>query len=227
MQSTSLLKGYAIAGLVMVGSAFAGAQMVTNDRWLPPPSGVYVDDVPVPMNFGSTSHQLLPGATWFGFSNCILPPAVPTPLTTRTRMTGTLRDTAFAVDSFFDIFVDLDMVVGPVVGSPVEVIPIEIVALHLTSVNPIPLPSGVQIRENPGLPSLGQTTIVPLGGGMYHIDSFFDVFTELSLDGGQTWIPGDRPAHMRLTSGPVPEPATLALGGAALAAALRRRVRRA
>lgn len=225
MQSTSLLKGYAVAGLVMAGGAFASAQMVTNDRWLPPPSGVYVDDGTTPIVFGASGSLLFPGATWFGFSNCILPPAAPTTLTTRTRMTGTVRQGT--VDSFFDIFIDLDMVVGPVVGSPVEVVPIEIVALHLTSVNPIPLPSGVQIRENPGPPSLGQTTITPLGGGQYHIDSFFDVFTELSLDGGQTWNQGNRPAHMRLTSGPVPEPMTLALGGAALAAALRRRVRRA
>ena len=46
----------------------------------------------------------------------------------------------------------------------------------------------LMIRESPTLPSLGRTAITDLGG-MYRIDSFFDVFTELSLDGGQTWLP--------------------------------------
>ena len=42
----------------------------------------------------------------------------------------------------------------------------------------------IEIRESPSLPSTGQTTITDLGGGLYQIDSFFDVFTELSVDGG-------------------------------------------
>ena len=45
---------------------------------------------------------------------------------------------------------------------------------------------GVMIRESPSRPSLGQTKITDIGVGLYHIDSFFDVFTELSLDGGAT-----------------------------------------
>lgn len=48
--------------------------------------------------------------------------------------------------------------------------------------------SNIQIRESPALESLGQTTITDLGGGLYEIDSFFDVFTELSVDGGP-WMP--------------------------------------
>ncbi len=43
---------------------------------------------------------------------------------------------------------------------------------------------GLMIRESPTQESRGSTAITDLGGGMYHIDSFFDVFTELSLDGG-------------------------------------------
>ena len=42
----------------------------------------------------------------------------------------------------------------------------------------------IEIRESPSLPSPGQTTVVDLGGGQYQIDSFFDVYTELSIDGG-------------------------------------------
>ena len=65
------------------------------------------------------------------------------------------------------------------------------------------------LRENPTLQSLGQTTVTDIGGGLYRIDSFFDVFTELSLDGGSSWIPNEGgPTHMTL----VPEPSGYALG---------------
>lgn len=45
------------------------------------------------------------------------------------------------------------------------------------------------IRESPTRASHGRTAITNLGGGTFQIDSFFDVFTELSVDGGQTWHP--------------------------------------
>ncbi len=93
----------------------------------------------------------------------------------------------------------------------------EIIAMNLTgSIGP----TTVVVRESPSMQSLGSTTITDLGGGLYEIDSFFDVFTELSVDGGPFY--GDLsggPSRMELC----PEPATmslLALGGLAL---LRRR----
>jgi hypothetical protein len=80
----------------------------------------------------------------------------------------------------------------------------------------------VSVRESPTLRSSGMVAITDEGGGMYRIDSFFDVFTELSVDGGQTWLPDVAgPHHMTL----VPEPSTLlllALGGIALARKVRR-----
>jgi hypothetical protein len=45
----------------------------------------------------------------------------------------------------------------------------------------------VLIRESPTKASTGKTAITDLGGGMFRVDSFFDVFTELSTDCGQTW----------------------------------------
>ncbi|MBN1457375.1 MAG: PEP-CTERM sorting domain-containing protein [Sedimentisphaerales bacterium] len=85
----------------------------------------------------------------------------------------------------------------------------EIISMSLsgnTSLGPI------IVRESPTLSSMGITSITDIGGGSYDITSFFDVFTELSVDGGQTWIPCDASTRMTL----VPEPATLcllALGG--------------
>ena len=72
------------------------------------------------------------------------------------------------------------------------------------------LPAGVLIRESPTLQSIGQTTIEDLGGGVFKIDSFFDVFTELSLDNGNNFVPADRPGRVDLM---MPEPASLALLG--------------
>ncbi len=64
------------------------------------------------------------------------------------------------------------------------------------------LPKGVQIRESPTKASLGRTTLSAVGGGGedYQIDSFFDIFTEASTDGGQSWYPaitGPHPVKLR------------------------------
>jgi hypothetical protein len=141
-------------------------------------------------------------------------------------------------DSFFDVFTEVSLdggmtwlpmtsqghalwtfAVYPAVGG-VETIEAEMVSLNITGGG---LPPDVMIRESPTRASGGGGSRTVLGGGGgYQIDSFFDVFTELSVDGGMSWYEGNIPLHMDGT----PEPATLsllALGG--LAALLRRRRR--
>jgi len=60
---------------------------------------------------------------------------------------------------------------------------------------------------------------------MFHIDSFFDVFTELSIDGGASWIPSTASTHVDLA--PLPEPGSLTLLGVAALGLMARRRRRA
>lgn len=60
----------------------------------------------------------------------------------------------------------------------------------------------VEIRESPSIHSTGSTTITQLGNGQFHIDSFFDVFTELSVDGGTSFIASNDPAKMELLPPP-------------------------
>ena len=50
------------------------------------------------------------------------------------------------------------------------------------------LPGGIMVRESPSKASLGRTSVRTDGSG-YQISSFFDIFTEVSLDGGATWSP--------------------------------------
>ncbi len=149
-----------------------------------------------------------------------------------------------SLDSFFDVFVEVEL--PPLThgalgglgsftfahpgGSPIlpsdplplvpAVIDIEILSLELTAVP-------FMLRESPTLPSLGQAWAEDLGGGQFRIDSFFDIFTELSLDGGQSWLPSAGPTHMQLRQGVhIPEPAgmlVLALGLLAVGVSLRRR----
>ena len=96
----------------------------------------------------------------------------------------------------------------------------EIVSMSLSGNTPM---GPIIIREDPYRASTGSTDITDIGGGLYHIDSFFDVFTELSNDGGNSWIACDYSTRLFL----VPEPGTLVMLGMAslslLAYAWRRR----
>lgn len=109
------------------------------------------------------------------------------------------------------------------VGNTTGTFQTEMLSMSLAGTSPF---GPFMIRESPTLASLGMTSIADIGGGMYHIDSFFDVFTELSIDGGATWIP-DAQGPARVTLGPIiPEPATASLwvlGGMLAALAARRR----
>src|SRR5204863_6996918 len=52
------------------------------------------------------------------------------------------------------------------------------------------LPAGVMVRESPSKASLGRTSIRQNPAtGQYMISSFFDIFTEISVDGGATGCP--------------------------------------
>src|SRR6185295_11164690 len=76
----------------------------------------------------------------------------------------------------------------------------EMLSMNLSGNSPV---GPFMIRESPTLQSLGATNTTPVGG-QFLINSFFDVFTELSLDGGQSWMPSTTgPGHVTL----VPEPA--------------------
>jgi hypothetical protein len=65
-----------------------------------------------------------------------------------------------------------------------------------------------EVRQNPVLPSLGQTTITEIAPHKFQVTSFFDVFAEVSLNNGP-FVPG--PQRHAVVTAPVPEPASLGL----------------
>lgn len=73
--------------------------------------------------------------------------------------------------------------------------------------------------QDANMKSLGRTSIEDIGGGRFRIESFFDVFMELSLDQGLTWndciVPAGQAACGRVAL--IAEPGTLALTAAVLA----------
>jgi hypothetical protein len=74
--------------------------------------------------------------------------------------------------------------------------------VELLALSPMNVPPGTQVmlRESPTRASTGKTSVrsLPAPAGGYRISSFFDVFTEVSLDGGQTWSSVVNPTHLEL-----------------------------
>lgn len=80
---------------------------------------------------------------------------------------------------------------------------------------------------NGGPPTTGQTTVTTSNPG-FMVSSFFDVFTEISLDGGGTWIPqSNAPTTVGLQATPEPASFVLVAAGCLAAALWRRRAARA
>ncbi len=139
-------------------------------------------------------------------------------------------------ESFFDIFTDLE--VGGTTYTPTSPGQIEFSMTCVSDESGIRtfdnellrvstsgggfnlfITDDIVLRESPTIASTGQTVITDLGGGMYNIDSFFDIYTELSVDSGLSWTPGDKAMRMVL----YPEPATVLLLGLGGIALLRKR----
>ena len=71
--------------------------------------------------------------------------------------------------------------------------------MNLLTIQGGTLPPGVMIRESPTLPSYGGLSIAPGSGGGFNFNSYFDIYTEVSFDGGQTYAPSVGNTEVYLT----------------------------
>ncbi len=145
----------------------------------------------------------------------------------------------FVVDSFFDVFTVISVDGGPFesqtnIGEMITRLTrtpnggttgswdTEILSMSLSgNVHDIPVEYRLRLTQ----PSPGETKLTDLGGGEFQVDSFFDVFTEISVDGG-LWQPQANPGRI-VTTLITPEPTSMALMLIGLGAlSLSRRKRR-
>jgi hypothetical protein len=208
--STVLVIGAGIASVFVTSLALcsaASAGIITTDPSLPPNQGGYFLLTP-PVKY------ILPGPLvidlfdifHFGFTNIIRIPAgadelefFDSTVTGNVSINGGPKSPVMLTGS-------VETEVFGKTGNTTGSFQTEMLQLNLTG-------GGIMVRESPTLQSLGQTTITDLGGGSFKIDSFFDIFTELSMDGGQTWTPATGLERVEL----VHEPGSLVLLVAGLA----------
>ncbi len=104
-----------------------------------------------------------------------------------------------------------------VTEGPIHQFDVSVLSLELADSN------GIRLRESPTLLSSGQILRRDLPDGQFVVASFFDVFVEMSLDGGATWTPANSSVQFQTV---VPEPASLllaVLAASGLICARRRR----
>ena len=210
MQTPLVLRVVLCVVFVLGWSATASAGYVTSDDLLPPPRFESGEIDGTNYTYDGLDRRIRTD------NNIVLPPRMPAPAPD------------FPAESFFDVYYELEFYDGDswdwwtgdtsmlmrldtVLDDEITRI-VEMEVLEMEMVNPAN--PDHRLRESPLLPSTGTTTLTDLGGGLYHIDSFFDVFFELTMDGGESWeLPigaleeGAGAIHMTA----VPEPSTLAI----------------
>lgn len=83
-------------------------------------------------------------------------------------------------------------------NGPTRIFETEMLQLDLMGGSPL---GTFMLRESPTRSSMGRHTIRPQGNN-FLVSSFFDIFLELSTDGGLNWIPADRSVHVAVDRAP-------------------------
>jgi hypothetical protein len=65
------------------------------------------------------------------------------------------------------------------------------------------IPSGLQMRESPTKPSTGRCDILLMDTDDYRFCSFFDIYFEITIDGGMTWATANKPLYIFMRGTPV------------------------
>jgi hypothetical protein len=187
--------------------------VVRPDPCLPPPNSQYVATLaPLHQQYGT--QYLMRNPKHKRFAGCQPPP--PPGGEPQTHSFGSVVEAEFSSDggqTWMPIAANAQtaIVVSSAGGEgDTRYFDTEMVQLNMSGGG---LPPNVMIRESPTLRSTGVTSIRAVGGSGtpdggvaigYEINSFFDVFTELSIDGGLTWAPSAMAGHVEVEDEPAP-----------------------
>jgi len=122
---------------------------------------------------------------------------------------------SFIVDSFFDVFTEI--LVSPPKINPdgSHTFPTEMLSMDLAAAGGPPtseLILGLAEADHRGHVTVLKSPAPGGGGEGFRVDSFFDVFTELSVDGGSSFHPATGSTRVDFSiTGIVPEPGTAIL----------------
>ncbi len=153
---------------------------------LPPPDGVYLG--PAQWFARYANGIIITNVTQRAFTQAQLPPP---PGGTQTESFGSTVEGEISTNggaTFSPLSTPADSqvrVTSMIDSGSTRFFDTEMLQLDISGGN---LPAGVMVRESPTKASVGRTS-VRVSGSDYRISSFFDVFTEITLDGGATWSP--------------------------------------
>jgi len=174
--------GFAVALLMF---ATAQADLITASPLLPP-DGVYLSPTQVhAMYNGPGLAIILSDIRHYGFSNINRIPQGANELETFDSNVDGLISVNGSPTQPATLVGPVAVLLGNYSSGQTGTFQTEMLQLNLSGNSPF---GPVMIRESPTLQTLGQTSVTDIGGGLFRIDSFFDVFTELSIDGGATWM---------------------------------------
>jgi hypothetical protein len=190
--------------LVVGAGSPAIADVIRNSTCLPPVNSEYLAQIEQWVISGTT--YALSGGIHSQFTNCTVPPG--------TDHFNSSISGALSINGVSQGNVSGNATVSVVVSGGPSTFTTQMTQLDLSGLGGN---SNIHLRIDPVNPSTGVTTETPLGGGLFQISSFFDVFVDLSIDGGVTWTPPTNSSHVTLVES-IPEPATVLLIGFGLAA---------
>ena len=213
--------------LLLFSAGFASAQVTTSNPGLPPDTGVYLTPAQVHADYSGqgltivlsqVQHQpFARGDSTLGIPGPVITDNGPnetesfgSELTGMASVNGS-PNTPFVLTG--PVSVEAFGKAGNVTGT----FNTQMLSMDLTGSL---LGNSIEVVLDPNNPTTGQTSITDIGGGLYDISSFFDVFTDLSVNGGAYIPQSNGPTLVQLE---VPEPTSMAVLGAGALFLLRRR----